>query len=110
MYDTNRRLIGADVVALWEEKDLQEMHHPYYDHKSMGLKDCTGEPLLHPVMENGKRTRPPMSVTEIAAFSKSKVDGLPEEYKRFDNPHIYKVGLSKALKDERDQLIKNMKK
>ncbi|MCA1753001.1 MAG: nicotinate phosphoribosyltransferase, partial [Flavobacteriales bacterium] len=83
---------------------------PKYDHKSMGLENCTGEPLLHPVMENGKRTRPPMSVTEIAAFSKGKVDELPDEYKRFDNPHIYKVGLSKALKKQRDQLIKSMKK
>lgn len=110
MYDSNRRPLGADVVALWEEKDLQEMHHPNYDHKSMGLENCTGEPLLLPVMENGKRTRPPMSVTEIAAFSKDKVGELPDEYKRFDNPHIYKVGLSKALKKQRDQLIKSMKK
>jgi nicotinic acid phosphoribosyltransferase len=31
-------------------------------------------------------------------------------YKRFNNPHIYKVGLSERLKNERDWLIEVHKK
>ena len=31
------------------------------------------------------------------------------EYKRFDNPHIYKVGISTRLKQERDRLIDEYK-
>ena len=41
----------------------------------------------------------------MAAFSKKQLAALPEEFKRFDNPHIYKVGISNQLKEERDRLI-----
>ena len=32
---------------------------------------------------------------------------LPPEYQRFDNPHIYKVGISRELEQLRNQLIKS---
>jgi nicotinate phosphoribosyltransferase len=30
---------------------------------------------------------------------------LPAEYKRFENPHVYKVGISSRLKVLRDSLV-----
>lgn len=105
MYDSSGELLGADIISLSTEKEFKEMYHPLDERKKMSLENCTGQPLLSKVMENGKHTSEPKSVSEIASFSKSRRDQLPQEFKRFDNPHIYKIGLSKALKKERDQLL-----
>ena len=61
-------------------------------------------------MENGIRVTDSKTVKEIAQYSLGRIDRLPEEYKRFDNPHIYKVGISKKLQSERDRLIDEFKK
>jgi len=55
-------------------------------------------------MEKGKRTVPSRSLDEIKHYVLKRLGQLPPEYKRFDNPHEYKVGLSYELKKERDQL------
>lgn len=68
------------------------------------------EPLLVKVMENGKRLEKPRSLKEIAGYSNQRLKKLSPEYKRFNNPHIYKVGISDALMNERDILIETFKK
>jgi nicotinate phosphoribosyltransferase len=75
----------------------------------LNLSSFKQEPLLEKVMEDGKRTTPSRSVSEIADYSKSRLAQLPDEYKRFQNPHIYKIGLSTALKQERDTLVQKHK-
>lgn len=96
---------GADVIALRTEKEIDMMHHPFENLKSLSIKQYKKEPLLHKVMENGKRLLPRKSLVEVAKFSQQCFDKLPFEYKRFINPHIYKVGLSTELKMKREQLI-----
>jgi nicotinate phosphoribosyltransferase len=41
----------------------------------------------------------------VANYCRERLALLPAEYKRFENPHIYKVGISTRLRDQRDQLI-----
>ena len=55
-------------------------------------------------MENGKRLSPSPSLHEIAAYAAGRLALLPEEYTRFENPHIYKTGISKKLMDLRNNL------
>ncbi|TYB74301.1 nicotinate phosphoribosyltransferase [Bizionia myxarmorum] len=105
MLDQNGMFYGADAIALFKEDKITEMTHAYDTSKSLTLNDFNQEPLLQKVMEKGKKTQPQRSVAEIAAYSKSRLEKLPEEYKRFQNPHIYKIGLSKELKQERDTLV-----
>lgn len=109
MLDSNKELLGADLVTLNEENEFTEMHHPYYEHKHLSLKNCLSQPLLHKVLDKGKRISKPLTTEEIAHYNKEKLAQLPLEYKRFDNPHIYKVGLSKKLKEERKNLIVKLK-
>jgi nicotinate phosphoribosyltransferase len=101
---------GADVVTLADEQDVETMFHPMYPLKSLFIKNHPKEPLLHKVMENGVRLSKPHTLTEIAQFSRRRLKNLPLEYKRFNYPHIYKVGLSARLRDERDRLIEKYKK
>lgn len=105
MLDENGMFYGADAIALASEGKIHEMMHPFDRTKSLDLDRFQHEPILEKVMEGGKRLFPIQSTKEIAEYSKSRLALLPPEYKRFQNPHIYKVGLSPNLKDERDRLI-----
>ena len=106
MWDKNGMFYGADAVARVTEDHVEEMVHPYDSTKSLNLNRFEHEALLIKVMEQGKKVEPTRSVSEIAEYSKMRLSKLPEEYKRFQNPHIYKIGLSSSLRQERDRLVK----
>jgi len=108
--DNDNMFIGADAITMSDEKDVEIMHHPLYPLKSLSLVNQIKEPLLHTVMENGIRVNDSRTLKEIAQYSLARIERLPEEYKRFDNPHIYKVGISTKLQSERNRLIDEFKK
>ncbi len=103
-------LIGADAITMREEVKISRIHDPQEILKSLPVKNCKTEALLHLVMKNGKKTEASRRLKEIAAYSRERLESLPMEYKRFDNPHKYKVGISKKLKKERETLLKKYKK
>ena len=106
LYDKQNGFLGADVVTLEAEKkeDLAIMYHPVEVNKCMSIKDYEKEALLHPFIEKGKRCIPRMNINEIKEYGQQRLTQLPQEYKRFNNPHVYKVGLSKALLEARNRL------
>lgn len=105
MIDANGMFYGADVIGIYDEARIDTMVHPFDSTKSLALDAFTHEPLLEVVMQNGQRTQTKRSVSEIKAYTQTRMNQLPDEYKRFRNPHVYKIGLSRALKETRDQLI-----
>lgn len=109
----NGKFYGGDVVAFDDEdpNEVESMHHPTDPTKSIHLEQYEKEPLLSQVVENGNQLSEPRNLNEIADYSRKRIEKLPDEFKRFKNPHIYKIGLSKSLKNERDRLIdRNEKK
>ncbi|MGB3224352.1 MAG: nicotinate phosphoribosyltransferase [Desulforhopalus sp.] len=102
----------ADAVSLWEEdpKQVSEIHHPFEKDKSLKLFGGSSEPLLEKVMENGKALQEIQHPAESYRYLKKRLQCLASEYKRFENPHIYKVGLSSKLNGIRNQLIQRFKK
>lgn len=111
LLESNGKFYGGDAVALAEEKkeDIQIMHHPSDPIQSLRLDRFEKKPLLKKVVENGERVTSSKELSEISQFSQKQLDKLPEEFKRFENPHIYKIGLSDALKEKRDGLVDQMK-
>ncbi len=107
--DGQGQFLGADVVGLKDEKDIPVMHHPFVPHQSFEIERYETEPLLHQVMDRGKIVYDPPAITRTAQYCRERLDMLPEEYKRFENPHIYKVGISSKLKEKRDRLISQHK-
>lgn len=107
--DKNGNFSGADVVSLAEDDQPEMMHHPYDPLKFLSFNGMEREALLHPVMKEGRILHKKFSLSEIAEYSMQRFEKLPPEYKRFFNPHIYKIGISSALKQERDQLIEQHK-
>lgn len=101
----NGRWSGADVIALQDETNIRGMIHPVDITKSMTFENLKLTPLLNPVMKKGNRVSNSKTVSEISAFSTNRFAELPLEFKRFNYPHIYKVGISYNLRDERNELI-----
>jgi nicotinate phosphoribosyltransferase len=56
-----------------------------------------GEPLIHPVMQNGRRTRPPPALSEIRARAAADLERLPEPLRRLDPNAKYPVVVADAL-------------
>lgn len=102
--DKNGCFFGADAVALADEEKPAVIYHPFEPGQSLSIRHLQQEPVLHKVMENGKRIVPAVSAQEIAAYTTKRLALLPSEFKRFENPHIYKVGVSKQLLELRNKL------
>jgi nicotinate phosphoribosyltransferase len=107
--DENGHFAG-DVIGLWDEPIPRKMIHPFDPDKSLELDPAKAIPLLHKVMENGKRVEPGSNAGQVAAYAKERLALLPEEHKRFNNPHTYKIGISETLHTLRNDLRKHYKK
>lgn len=99
----------GDAILFSDEKDIERMHHPTFPAKKSDLGGRDREILLSPVIENGEAKQPLPSVKEIASYTKKRLTQLQPEYKRLENPHIYKVGISTKLLEKRDLLLKLLK-
>lgn len=106
MLDDKGNFYGADAVVLTGEGQVDKMYHPFEPGKSLPLKGFSQEPLLQKVMEGGAPVINAQPLSQIAAYAQERRSKLPDEYKRFQYPHIYKVGISSQLQDLRDGLRK----
>jgi nicotinate phosphoribosyltransferase len=96
----------ADAIALEKDPVPSKMIHPYDIEKSKSLDVSKATPLLTKIMDNGKPIMENSEPKEIAEFVKKRLEQLPDEHKRFNNPHIYKVGISEPLHQLRSELRK----
>ncbi|WP_114778290.1 nicotinate phosphoribosyltransferase [Botryobacter ruber] len=104
IFGEDGRFYGADAVILEEEGDsATDIFHPFEPGRSQAVSGLRQEPLLHKVMENGKRTASP-SLAETAAYARDRLGLLPDGFKHLEHPLLYQVGISKALLELREQL------
>ncbi|WP_423127794.1 nicotinate phosphoribosyltransferase [Gaoshiqia sp. Z1-71] len=100
------QLFCADGIALTEEQPYQYIHHPAEPGKQKNISHCAKERLMQPVMKDGRSIVNQQKPQDIARYTLSRLKQLPEEHKRFLNPHVYKVGLSSELLELRNQLAR----
>ncbi len=105
LLNSDDNFYGGDVVILEGEEEPEVMYHPFEAHKSLHIRHLKKEPLLQKVMANGKILHATTSLAEIASWSAGRLSLLPDEFKRFDYPHVYKIGVSEKLKDLKTSLI-----
>lgn len=96
--------LGADAIAFEGDSAPTMMYHPYEPDKSLDLASYAHEPLLSQVMRDGRTVDSPRSLADISRYSQERLKRLPREYKRFYNPHIYKVGISESVMEQRNGL------
>ncbi|MDD6484183.1 MAG: nicotinate phosphoribosyltransferase [Clostridiales bacterium] len=99
----------ADVMTLFDEKiddsEPYEIFDSEHTWKRKRISDFKARPLLEPVFKGGKCVYKSPSLDGIRAYCAEQVEGLWDEVKRFENPHIYYVDLSKKLWDIKQELI-----
>jgi len=100
----------ADAVALVEEKDIGLIQHPFISRKHIDVSYMKKEELLINVLNNGKRILTSRKPEEIAQYAQERLNQLPQEHKRFENPHAYKVGISEKLLILRDKIMNSTNK
>lgn len=102
----------ADCIALEDEDEnkIDLIFHPQNPNKRSTVKNLKKEVIVSEVFKNGNTLIKEKTTNEIADYLQSRLSQLPEEHKRFEFPHIYKVGLSTRLMDLRDDLVKSLGK
>jgi nicotinate phosphoribosyltransferase len=104
--------VKGDLITL-DEEHIEAgrsftLYHPMIDRDFYTLAPYSYdrvEPLLSCKMRDGRRVDSAPKLSEIRAYSILQLGQLHRSYKRLINPHIYKVSLSKALKDLKQDLI-----
>ncbi len=97
-------LFAGDAIILEGEKNVSKFYHPVFKEKQKTVKGMKSEKLLSLVFEKGKRLEKPENIEDITLRVSEGLNLLDESHKRFENPHIYKVGISKKLMTLRDNL------
>ncbi len=98
----------ADCICLEEEENPQKMIHPFEKEKSLEFSGQKSENLFHCQMKDGKINRETPGLFELREKSAARLEKLPPEHKRFDFPHIYKVGVSEKLLNLRQNIVKRL--
>jgi len=107
-YDKNGYALN-DLMAE-TEKEITEgkpytLYHQSIDYKKTTLYSYeTITQLLNPKMQNGAITAKRPSLEDIQKKTYSQLDSLSCEYKRIINPHIYKVSLTRHLKEIKNKI------
>lgn len=99
----------GDGIFLEEEEGKGMIYHPFYPGKNTDITHFNSEPLFTTVMEKGKLTHELPPATQSAEYVRQRLQKMNPEHKRFENPHVYKVGISTRLRSLRDELIENQK-
>jgi len=106
----NEGYFYGDGVMLDTEDELTKIFHPHFPEKNVDVSQFKKEEILHKVMEKGKIKADLPSPNESAQYAKQRLSQLQKEHRRFENPHIYKVGLSEKLMNTRNELLNIAKK
>lgn len=114
VYDSDG-MAFADLIALRSEVFDQTkpltLTHPTERWKKTTFEagTYTIRQLSVKVMENGKRIGDLPSLKEICDYCEKEKATFWDEYKRIDNPHIYKVDLSDGLYGLKEEMIGKMR-
>jgi nicotinate phosphoribosyltransferase len=111
VFDDDGSFLGADAILLADEDPhAGTIFHPFDAAKFINVQKFKQHPLLQKVMSKGKRIYSESSLKDVADHAQKRLALLPAEYKRFENPHVYKVSISKQLMQLRDELKNRYKK
>ena len=106
----NENMALADLVCLKDENIDENkpltIFHPVETWKKTTFTEFKVKNLHTKIFENGKLIYKLPALKEIALYSKKELNSFWSEYRRIDNPHIYKVDLSQKLYDLKQSLLK----
>jgi nicotinate phosphoribosyltransferase len=108
-YDINGQF-DTDGVMLENEEGVEIFYHPFFTEQHRNVEDYSAKPLMSKVMEGGHIIGKMPTPIESARYVSNRFVCLSPEYKRFENPKQYKVGISPSLMRLRSFLFEQMQK
>lgn len=113
IYDNKTGKAEADLIVVRgeqiDESKPLTVFHPKETWKKTTFTDYTVRPLTVKVMEKGELTHPLPALAEIMGYAEREKETFWDEYKRLDNPHVYKVDLSEKLYNIKNALISEIR-
>ncbi|MDX1636952.1 MAG: nicotinate phosphoribosyltransferase, partial [Balneolaceae bacterium] len=106
-YDDNT--FYRDGIQLADEQFIDTIYHPHIPSKNSTVKDFKREQLLHKITDHGTLVSDLPDAGESADYARKRLQQLNPEHKRFENPHTYRVGISRELMQLRDNLTQQNK-
>ncbi len=108
-YNTDDEPIG-DVMRLAGEDPhdtgrLEARPRTFTNRRVVLGEAARAEPLLQTVLAAGKRVAASPSIHAVRQRAQDQIHALPEEYTRLRNPEIYRVLLSDAAAELKEQLL-----
>ena len=101
IYDKATGKAEADLIALRGEKiDFSKpltLYHPIERWKKITFENYTVRELPVQIIEGGKLVYDLPALKDIRKYAAEEMDSFWDEYKRLDQPHVYKVDLSDEL-------------
>ena len=108
-YDKKTGKAIADEICLQGEMVTGELPHTIFDSKftwkQRTLQNFSVRELQVPIFKAGQLVYKEPTLAEVQAYCQREVDTLWDEVKRFENPHLYNVDLSKPLWDLKHKLL-----
>jgi nicotinate phosphoribosyltransferase len=106
----------ADVMSLDDSSDpdiiengkTYSFWHPQADYRRFNhTVDGSAQPMLAAKLINGSPSGDKINLKEIRERVSRELESLDQSYKRFLNPHVYKVSITGRLRNLKLELIKN---
>jgi nicotinate phosphoribosyltransferase len=114
IYDKTTGKAEADLIALvGEDIDFTKpltLYHPIERWKKTTFTNYVARELPVCVIKNGKLVADMPKVKDIATYAKTEMDSFWDEYKRIDQPQIYKVDLSDGLYELKHDMLEKIRK
>ena len=109
LYDKESGKAIADVITLFDEEidDTKPyvIFDPEYTWKKKTITNFTAVRLRKQIFSKGKLVYDLPKIEDIRQRCKDQLNTLWDEVRRFENPHVYYVDLSKALWDKKQELL-----
>ena len=110
VYDKSTGKAEADCIFLRDEKEIDTskplvLTHPIERWKKITFEDYEIRTLQVDVIKNGKLVYKMPTLNEIREYTKQELESFWDEYKRLDKPHLYKVDLSDALYELKNNML-----
>ncbi len=114
VYDKRTGKAEADFIALRSEKPVDTakplvLTHPTDRWKKITFENYEIRSLQKDIIKNGKPACRLPSLQEIKKYAESELNSFWDEYKRLDNPHVYKVDLSDELYELKRSMLDKLR-
>lgn len=114
IYDKATGKAEADLIYLRSEEEYDvtkplTVTHPTERWKTTTFENYELKSLLVSIIENGKLVYDMPSLKEIKKYAEKELESFWDEYKRLDNPHVYKVDLSDELYTLKSSMLKKLR-